>query len=261
VTNARHSPAEVVTLAAGATRIEAPRSLVELSQPRTLPAAFFSESGAAALEVRRVEGPLSSPLALASPHAPWGDVELTEDVLSAHIPDNVYAAEAVLRAAWQIVCHRSGGVLMHGCAFHWDGRGVVAIGASGDGKSTLSRLSRSAPGNATLLTDEIVWLTPSAECWGTPFRSDEDNAGSPGPAKITALLVLAKGQHEALQRLTAGEALPLLLAQLYMPIVPVVPRGELVRRLMAVVDTVGVHRLTFRKHPDVGPFLRRVVGA
>ena len=35
-----------------------------------------------------------------------------------------------------------------------------------------------------------------------------------------------------------------------------VAQAELIRRVLNLVDRVGVQRLTFRKHSDVGPFLR-----
>lgn len=245
---------------AGDRAITVPESLLQRASPRIRSAAFAGATADTVLDVQLAER-LELPTPLASPHAPWGDVELQGERLLAHIPDDVYAAEAVLRVAWQIVCHRAGGVLMHGCAFHWAGKGVVAIGASGDGKSTLSRLSRGHPAHAQLLSDEIVWLDPQRTCYGTPFRSDEDNAGSPGPARIEALLLLAKGQNERFDVVPSTEALPLLLAQLYMPTVAIVPRGELVRRVMLLTEAMPVHRLTFRKHADVGVFLKRAVGA
>lgn len=243
-------------LSAGPGSVEAPGGLLELAGPRTRLRTFVGSTAPLALTVERVASPLAAPTALNSPFSPSGDVELRGDTLLAHIPDNVYAAEAVLRTAWQIVSHRAGGVLMHGCAFHWKGSAVAAIGASGDGKSTLSRLSRGHPAHAKLLTDEIVWFAPDGLVHGTPFRSDEDNESSPGPATLKALLVLAKGPSERLDPLPATEALPLLLAQLYMPVVQVVPRAELVRRVMQLVERVPVQRLTFRKDPSVGTFLK-----
>lgn len=250
----------MIKLWAGDRAIAVPEGLIDCASRRIRAAAFVGSAAETVLEVQRADV-LDAPVPLASPHAPWGDVELRGDRLLARIPDDVYAAEAVLRVAWQVVCHRAGGVLLHGCAFHWSGMGVVAIGASGDGKSTLSRLSKGHPAHAQLLTDEVVWVEPGRTCYGTPFRSDEDNPGSPGPARVQALLLLAKGDHERLDAVAPAEALPLILAQLYMPVVSIVPRGELVRRVMLLTEAMTVHRLTFRKHPDVGVFLKRAVGA
>ncbi len=178
------------------------------------------------------------------------------DTLLAHIPDDMWAAESILRLAWQIVTMRAGGVLMHGCAVAWSGRGVAAIGVSGAGKSTLASLCSGHPGHALLLTDEIVQLFPDGMVWGTPFRSNVENVGAPGPAKLETLLLLEKGDHEALTPVPAAEALPQLIPQLFAPMAGITSRGEAVRRVMEIADKVGVHRLTFRKDAAVGPFLR-----
>jgi hypothetical protein len=159
------------------------------------------------------------------------------------------------------VTFRQGGVLMHGCAFGWGAGGVAAIGESTAGKSTLAALSSGHPAHATLLTDEIVQLFPDGSCWGTPFRSNVEKPGSPGPVQLKSLLVLRKGDHEAVTPVGATVVMPRLLSQLFGAVIDIVPRGELTQRVMQVVDTVGVHELTFRKDPAVGPFLRDWVGA
>ncbi len=148
---------------------------------------------------------------------------------------------------------------MHGCAFTWGEHGVAAIGESTAGKSTLAALSSGHPGHAKLLTDEIIQLFPDGTCWGTPFRSNLENIGSPGPTKLKSLLLLEKGDHEALTPLEPAAAMPKLLSQIFTSVIDIVPRGEVTRRVMAAVDAVGVHKLTFRKDPAVGPFLREWV--
>jgi hypothetical protein len=244
-------------VACGDGAISAPEDLLALSRPRTrLQKFLLQESREVLLEILRTAHPLASGVGLGSPHVRQGQVELADKRLLTDILDETLAAEAVLRIAWQVAVHRAGGLLMHGCAFHWKGVGIAAIGQSGAGKSTLARLCRSHPAHAVVLSDEILHLQPDGIAYGTPFRSDPDNDGSPGPARLGGLLLLAKGQEEHLDELSPAEALPFLLAELYTPVISVVTAGELRRRLMALVDTVGVHRLTFRKDAAVGPFLR-----
>jgi len=182
---------------------------------------------------------------------------LTGDVLRCDVPDEVFSAEAVIRLAWLIAAVRQGGVLMHGCSVGWDGRGVAAIGVSTAGKSTLARLCAGSPGNADLLTDEIVQLMPGGICFGTPFRSNVENVGQPGPVKLRSLLLLTKGPHEAVEPADTVVALRELLPQLFWFDTGEGSLGEQKRRLLSVVDTVGVQRLTFRKDPAVGPFLKQ----
>jgi hypothetical protein len=226
-----------------------------LALPRISVGAFES-AGTSALRVECVAVARPGARKLESLMAPWGDFALEGDTLYAHIPDDMWAAEAILRVAWQVVTLRQGGVLMHGCAFSWGESGVAAIGESTAGKSTLAALSCGHPGHAKLLTDEIVQLFPDGTCWGTPFRSNLENVGSPGPTKLKSLLLLEKGDHEAISEVAPAAAMPKLLSQVFGAVVDIVPRGEITRRVMSAVDAVGVHKLTFRKDPAVGPFLR-----
>ncbi len=188
--------------------------------------------------------------------APWGFYRVRGDVLEAHIPEDKWAAESVLRIAWQISTFRQGGVLMHGSGFAWGDRGFAAIGQSTAGKSTLARLSCGQPGGATLLTDEIVQLFPDGRLFGTPFRSDTEAPGAPGDVMLQTVLLLDKGQEERLTPQTPAHAMPELLAQLYRGTSEEMSQAEAVRRVLALVDRVGVQRLTFRKDPAVGIFLK-----
>lgn len=247
-------------LACGEGAIDAPDALVSLSSERTRPDRFVTaEAREVLLELCRSSGVPAQAVGLGSPHVPDARVRLDGRTLHVYYPEDVFSAEAVLRTAWQVVVNRAGGVLVHGSAFHWNGVGVAAIGESTAGKSTLARLCCAHPGYATLLTDEIVHLLADGTIYGTPFRSDADNAGAPGPARARSLLLLKKGDHERLDEVSAEEALPVLLGQMFIPVIRVVPQGELSGRLMSAVNAVGVHRLTFRKDSAVGPFLREWV--
>ena len=192
---------------------------------------------------------------------PGGRFLLAAGVLECDIVDDVWSAESVLRLAWLVSTIRQGGLLMHGCAVGWGGTGVAAIGISTAGKSTLAALCAGAPGNATLLTDEIVQLFPDGTCFGTPFRSNVENVGQPGPVALRSLLLLTKGPYESLAPVPAAQALTELLPQLFWFETGEGSLGEQKRRLLALVDRVGVHRLTFRNDAAVGPFLRDWVSA
>ncbi len=248
----------MLSFTAGRTALSAEPGLCELARPRCHLAPFAHATTVASWVVRRVDA-----LSAASRHplegslAPWGWWALEGRTLLAHIPDDPWAAESVLRLAWQLATDEAGGVLMHGCCVGWRGKGVAAIGHSTAGKSTLAALC--AGTGADLLTDEIVQLFPDGTCFGTPFRSNVENVGQPGPVKLASLLLLHKAPHEALTPVEPMAALTELLPQLYGAAVPGISNGALKSRVMAVVDAVGVHRLSFRKDPAVGPFLEQWV--
>jgi len=253
----RLSGAEGVRLGCAQARIEVDDQVVAAASRRCALPAFRSDEGAVELSVERGAATEEwSPL-FGAP-GPGGRFLLQGSQLFCDIPDDdVWSAESVLRLAWLVATIRQGGILMHGCAFGWQGQGVAAIGISTAGKSTLGALASAPPAKAILLTDEIVQLFPDGRCFGTPFRSNVENVGQPGPVKLKSLLLLEKGSNEALAPVAAPAALAELLPQMFWFASGEGSLPEQKRRLFSVVDTVGVQRLTFRKDPAVGTFLKQ----
>ena len=77
-----------------------------MAVPRAQPEAFIAK-GPASFKVERVTQSRQRAQMLEGALTPWGDFALEGDTLYAHIPDDVWAAEAVLRVAWQILTLRT----------------------------------------------------------------------------------------------------------------------------------------------------------
>ena len=63
-----------------------------------------------------------------------------------------FAFESLLRVMWSALLPQEGGALFHACGLHDAGRGLLAAGPSGAGKTTLAR--KAAPDD--VLSDEVV---------------------------------------------------------------------------------------------------------
>ncbi|MGA9508945.1 MAG: hypothetical protein WBV55_10025, partial [Candidatus Sulfotelmatobacter sp.] len=68
---------------------------------------------------------------------------------------NPYSIDAVLRIVHTLVLAKQGGFLLHSASAIRNGKAFLFAGISGAGKTTISRL---APHDATLLTDEISYV-------------------------------------------------------------------------------------------------------
>jgi hypothetical protein len=68
-----------------------------------------------------------------------------------------YAIDAVLRILHSLILAREGGFLVHAASAVRNGRAFLFAGVSGAGKTTISRL---APPDVKLLTDEISYVRP-----------------------------------------------------------------------------------------------------
>jgi hypothetical protein len=161
---------------------------------------------------------------------------------------NPYALDSVLRILHSLVLAARGGFLLHAASAICDGNAYLFSGVSGAGKTTLTRL---APADATLLTDEISYIRPGANgysAFGTPFSGELAKPGENCKAPLGALFFLEKGPENRVDELSPAEGVRRLMRNILF----FAEDRELVEQLLATacdfVKSVPVRRLTF--YPD-----------
>jgi hypothetical protein len=161
---------------------------------------------------------------------------------------NPYSLDAVLRILHSLILAQRGGFLLHAASAICDGQAYLFSGVSGAGKTTMTRL---APSDITLLTDEISYLRPSVDgyaAFGTPFSGELAKAGENCTAPVAALFFLDKGPENRVNELSSTEAVRCLMRNILF----FAEDKGLVERLFATacdfVARVPIRRLTF--YPD-----------
>lgn len=127
---------------------------------------------------------------------------------------NPYSIDAVLRIVHTLVLAKQGGFLLHSASAIRNGKAFLFAGASEAGKTTISRL---APPDVTLLTDEISYVRRREDeyvAFGTPFTGELAKLGENVSAPVAALYLLAKGTENRIDPVPQGEATRSLLANL-----------------------------------------------
>lgn len=125
---------------------------------------------------------------------------------------NPYSIDAVLRIVHTLVLARQGGFLLHSASAVRNGNAFLFAGVSEAGKTTISRL---APPDVTLLTDEISYVRQQEDGYvahGTPFTGELAKLGENISAPVAALYLLAKGSENRIEAIAPGEAARSLLA-------------------------------------------------
>jgi hypothetical protein len=125
---------------------------------------------------------------------------------------NPFSIDAVLRIAHTLMLARQGGFLLHSASAIRNGKAFLFAGVSGAGKTTISRL---APADVTLLTDEISYVRLRGSgyvAFGTPFTGELAKLGANVSAPISALYLLAQGPENRIDPVAPGEAARSLLA-------------------------------------------------
>jgi hypothetical protein len=127
---------------------------------------------------------------------------------------NPYSIDALLRIVHTLVLARQGGFLMHSASAIRNGKAFLFAGESGAGKTTISRL---APPDSTLLTDEISYVRKQETgyiAFGTPFTGELAKIGENVSAPIATLFLLAKGPENHIEPVAPADAARAVLANM-----------------------------------------------
>src|SRR5208337_3747318 len=119
---------------------------------------------------------------------------------------NPYSIDAILGIVHTLVLAREGGFLLHSASAIRNGKAFLFAGVSGAGKTTISRL---APPDATLLTDEISYVRKQDGgyvAFGTPFTGELAKLGENTSAPVAALYLLAQGPENRIEPVAVADA-------------------------------------------------------
>jgi hypothetical protein len=158
---------------------------------------------------------------------------------------NPYSIDAVLRITHSLVLASQGGFLLHSASAIRNRKAFLFAGVSGAGKTTISRL---APHDVTLLTDEISYVRRCGEgyiAYGTPFTGELAKLGENVSAPVSTLYLLAQGKENRIDPISPADATRSILANLLF----FAKQEELVQRVFhsvfEFVSRVPVALLTF----------------
>lgn len=158
---------------------------------------------------------------------------------------NPYSIDAVLRIVHTLVLAKEGGFLLHSASAIRNGQAFLFAGVSGAGKTTISRL---APADATLLTDEISYVRRRGDdyiAFGTPFTGELAKLGENVSAPVRALFLLAKGPENSIEAMAPAEAARSLLANILFFAQDEQLVQAIFRSTFDFVSRVPVSKLTF----------------
>jgi hypothetical protein len=110
------------------------------------------------------------------------------------------------------------GLLCHGCGVDYQGRGMLFLGHSGEGKTTMAGLWAKVPG-ATILSDERIIVRKTDEgyqLYGTPWHG-QGRFAAPSVVSLKHIFVLSHGPTNCLSPLTGSSAVAAVLARSLAP--------------------------------------------
>jgi hypothetical protein len=158
---------------------------------------------------------------------------------------NPYSIDTVLRITHSLVLAEQDGFLVHAASAIRGRSAYLFAGISGAGKTTISRL---APSDAVVLTDEISYVRKVADgyrAYGTPFAGELARSGANTWAPLRALYLLEQGPKNRLEPVARIDAARSLMRHILF----FAREEEMVARvfdsILEFVSRVEVSRLVF----------------
>ncbi len=162
-------------------------------------------------------------------------------------PDRDPFAGPALELLFVLHLAAHGGLLLHGCAFAEGCRGLLFLGESGAGKSTIARLL-CGRGRGGILSDDRAILRPQAGggflLYGTPWHGEERFAAY-GGVPLAAVFLLRHGRENRLRPLSRAAAVSGLLQCSFPPLWDKEAMAETLTRFETLSRAVPFHLLEF----------------
>jgi hypothetical protein len=158
---------------------------------------------------------------------------------------NPYSIDSVLRIVHTLILAREGGFLLHSAGAIRNGRAFLFSGVSGAGKTTISRL---APPDVTLLTDEVSYVRQTDAGYracGTPFAGELARVGENCSAPIGSLFFLKQGPENKIEPMAKAEAIRRLMRNILFFAEDAALVDSVFQSACEFVERVPVQRLTF----------------
>jgi hypothetical protein len=246
-------------------------AFLELLRARYAGFIFPAASPQASFEVEIHEPALPSPievrdedLEVALRQGLWefrrGDFHATWDPVSSlgHITQtcNPFSIDSVLRILHSVLLAPRGGLLIHAASAIRHGKAFLFAGISGAGKTTISRL---APRDATLLTDEISYVRRNEvgngqnayRAWGTPFAGELAKSGENVSAPLSVIYLLEQGKENRVMPIAKIDAVRSLMRHVLFFAEDTRLVEGVFDSVRLLVDMVPVRTLMFRPEADV----------
>jgi hypothetical protein len=154
---------------------------------------------------------------------------------------------------------RGRGLLLHACGINDRGRGLVFVGDSGAGKSTMADLWKGQEGVTILSDDRIIVREMDGRLWayGTPWHGDV-KLYSPERTHLDSVFVLRHAEENSAVTLGAAQVVSSLLARSFPALWSPEGMTSTLDFLSDLCQEVRCYDLAFLPDPNVIDFIRNV---
>ena len=169
---------------------------------------------------------------------------------------NTAGLELVVRAAIQF----NKGAVFHSSGLDDNGKGVLFVGHSGEGKSTQSRLWQNFEGAMVFNEDRnaVRIIGEDVFCYGTPWGGTANIARN-HKVPLSVIVMIEKSEENQIERMPVSEAVPKLIARSFFPYWDEKLSSLAISNILSIAAKVPVYKLSCKPTPDVVELVRSVL--
>jgi hypothetical protein len=149
------------------------------------------------------------------------------------------------------------GLTLHACGVVWEGKGLLFVGESRAGKSTMARLWAREKGVEVLSDDRMIVRKKENEflMYGTPWHGEGEFA-SPGNAKVEKMFFISHGSENAVREIRGMDAAARLLTCSFPPYWDLEGMAFTLDLISELTAKVSCQALSFRPERGVVELLK-----
>ncbi len=169
---------------------------------------------------------------------------------------NTAGFELVLRAAIQF----NKGAVFHSSGLDDNGKGVLFVGHSGEGKSTQSRLWQNFEGTMVFNEDRnaVRIIGEDVFCYGTPWGGTA-NIAKNHKVPLSVIVMIEKSEENRIERMPISEVVPKLIARSFFPYWDEKLSSLAISNITSITAKVPVYKLSCKPTSDVVELVRSVL--
>lgn len=154
---------------------------------------------------------------------------------------------------------RGHGILLHSCGITLDGKGILFVGHSGAGKSTMAHFCRDGANVSILSDDRIIVRKKDGVFWmhGTPWHGEEEFA-SPSGCPVDTIYFIKHGGKNKITETNVIDATSQLLTCSFPPLWDQKEMKFTLDFLSELSNSVPCHELGFLPDSGIIHFIRSI---
>jgi len=152
------------------------------------------------------------------------------------------------------------GVLVHGCGLIYQGKGILFIGSSGAGKTTIANLWKAVPDTTILSDDRLILRKKEGQVWvyGTPWHGTA-NLASPQGVPVERIFLIRHNAKNAVVQLPPTQIATELFVCSFPTFWNPVGLAYTLQFLGEIAESVSSYALEFTPDQTTVSFIRAVL--